>query len=215
MRLLDLNLEVLVLHLQFPQLLLEILRLHLDGMFFVFKLAFELTRHLILNQLDFVFLLDFHVFDVLHIVFYFQLGLLGHHFMQLYVLLKKCNFLGALAAGPHRLGLFNFLEVLGVGRHFLVKLGVEDLILVSDLFVLTFLERQLLIQFFNLQIFVVVVLVHFLVHLEEVLRELCRVASRFDIIICHTLLSLFFPHLLLRHPAVIKLKLQVFESDMS
>ena len=167
MRLLDLNLEVLVLHLQFPQLLLEILRLHLDGMFFVFKLAFELTRHLILNQLDFVFLLDFHVFDVLHIVFYFQLGLLGHHFMQLYVLLKKSYFLGALPIGPHRLGLFNFLEVLGVGRHFLVKLGVEDLILVSDLFELAFLERQLLIQFFNLQIFVVVVSFHLRNFLEE------------------------------------------------
>lgn len=160
MHLLDLNLEVFVLHLQFPQLLLEIISLHLDSMFFVFKLAFELPRYLILNKLDFIFLLDFHVFDVLHIVFNFQLGLLSHHFVQLYVLLKKCNFLGALATDPLRLRLFNLLEVLGVGRHLLVKLGVEDLILVIDLFELIFLERHLLNQLFDLQILVVEISFH-------------------------------------------------------
>lgn len=71
MQLLDLDLEVFVLHLHFPQLLLEILGLHLDGMLLVLKLAFELARNLILDELDFVFLLDFHVLDVLHVVFDF------------------------------------------------------------------------------------------------------------------------------------------------
>lgn len=87
--------------------------------------------------------------------------------MQLHVLLEKCDFLGALAADSLGLSLFDLLEVFGVGRHFFVELGVEDLILVSDLFELALLELQLLRQFLDLQIFVVVISLHLRNFLKE------------------------------------------------
>ena len=68
LHLLNLTLEVFVLHLQFSQLILEILGLHLDSMFFVFQLAFELTRYLVLNEFDFVLLLNFHSLELIMVM---------------------------------------------------------------------------------------------------------------------------------------------------